>query len=185
MDEKWFNLITQHQDQCKEQTVAPTFLAQCSFHWSILRPRLKINPYLLKVFPLKTACHHPTCSRLPLPTVLGAGVSTWALHNLQKAESTYFLNADQTVFTFTLQLAKLWVKSTIGISTTTSSNVEGRIRVPVCNLSNCLLSWCLSFVSDTVTFFHSGSHKTCGSDKKSYQWIFKKFLIWATPSCEF
>lgn len=88
MVEKGFNLIIQHQDQCKEQTVAPTFLAQCSFHWSIPPPRLKIDPYLLKVFPLKTACHHPTCSRLPLPKVLVAGVSMWALHNLQKAEST-------------------------------------------------------------------------------------------------
>lgn len=96
----------------------------------------------------------------------------------------YFLDADQTVFTRTLQLAKLWTNSTISTSTATSSSVEGRTRVPIVNLSNYLLSWWLSLVSDMVMFFHSGSHKSYGSDK-SCQLIFQKFLIWATPSSMF
>lgn len=186
MDEEWFDLIT--PESVPGTNCDSSFPSTMLFPWSILPPRLKTDTYLLKAFSLKTACHHPTCWSLQLPTVLVAEVSKWALHNPQKAKSTKinWATSDNklswSIFsmlitqcsTRTLQLAKLQVRPTI--SKAIRSSVEGKMRVPVFNLSNSLLSWCLSLVPDIVMPFHSGSPNTCHSAQERYQQIFLKFL---------
>lgn len=167
MDEEWFDLIA--PESVPGTNCNSSFPSTMLFSWSVLPLRLKIDIHLLKAFSLKTACHHPTSWNLQLPCSAcsrGVQASIWQstegwIHQVklnnqwQQIKLIYFLDADHTVLTCTLQLAKLQVRPTISSGKATRSSVEGKTRVPVFNLRNCLLSWCLSLVSDVVMPFCS------------------------------